>query len=458
MQNRTAKVIFRTGALFFFLLALFILGGLTTSPSTAEPETRAAAQAPTPVFRYPVVPGAIISGYFDHNPQSGQVTFYNGQRNLSSSYGFYFSCTSPNMYDFVGCQDPVSGEPGCANNRELWYDGHKGIDYEYSASWHTGDTCDPARFTGITHPVYAPAAGKVMFAGYDASRPANGWHIRIRHDLNGNSNYDDDNFRSNFLHFTANALAVKTNDLVSEGQYLGLGGSTGYSSSPHLHFEVQKSSDNFQTSVWSVDPYGWSAAGTDPWPYQNTRLWNINLSKKVFLPSTLNEGGNNCPGCGEMIRNSGFESGKTDWTEVGVDIIDNRSYPNLPITPYAGDWLAWLGGRNYASDTIYQNFNVPTGLKSARLRYVVYMSTAESGGVYDQLVVRLRTAGGDLIQNLDSVDNTFTPTQQWVAREVLVPALTSYQGQTMRISFEATTDGNLVSSFYLDNISLQTAP
>jgi hypothetical protein len=224
---------------------------------------------------------------------------------------------------------------------------------------------------------------------------------------------------------------------------------------------VQKSSDNFQTSVWSVDPYGWSAAGADPWPYQNTRLWNINLSNKVFLPSALNGNATACPGCGEMIRNGGFEAGETDWTEVGVDIIDHRSYPNLPIAPYAGDWLAWLGGRNNASDTIYQNFNVPSGLKSARLSYVVYMSTAESGGVYDQMAIRLRTAGGDLIQTLASVDNTFTPAKQWVSREMLVPAIAGYQGQALRISFETTTDGNLVSSFYLDNISLtalETAP
>lgn len=440
----------------FLLILLLLLARTPVQPSFAEREMPLLAA--TPVFRMPVVPNAVISGYFDHNPQAGQVTFYNGRRNLNSSYGFYFSCSSPSMYDFVGCEDPVSGERACANSRELWYDGHKGIDYEYSSSWHTGATCDPERFSGITRSVYAPAGGKVVFAGYDASRPGNGWHIRIKHDLNGNGNYEDDNFRSNFLHFTANALAVSTNEIVTEGQYLGLGGSTGYSSSPHLHFEVQKSSDNFSTSVWSVDPYGWEGSGTDPWPYQNVRLWRVNMPNRNFLPGLLRETSASCPGCTELLLNGGFEAGKTNWVETGVDIIISRSYPNLPVNPFAGDWLAWLGGRNNAADQIYQNFTVPNGFGSARLRYHTYVSTAETGGVYDWMLVELRSSSGTLIRQLDGIDNNFGTKNQWVLREILVPELASYQGQTLRISFDARTDGTAVSSFYLDGITFETLP
>ena len=177
------------------------------------------------------------------------------------------------MNDWVGCEDNVVGEPLCSNNHELWYDNHKAIDYEYSFNWHTGSSCNVGQFSGITYPIYAPASGRVVWAGYDPSRPANGWHIRIKHDLNNNSNYDDDNFRSVYLHFVENSLAVNQGDIVSEGQYLGLGGMTGTASTPHLHFEVQRSSDNFQSDIWSVDPYGWSGEGADQWPYTNYSLW-----------------------------------------------------------------------------------------------------------------------------------------------------------------------------------------
>ena len=95
----------------------------------------------------------------------------------------------------------------------------------------------------------------------------------MKHDLNNNGNFDDDNFRSIYLHFTANALAVVPGQIVEEGQYLGLGGSTGYSSSPHLHFEVQRSADYFQSTYWSVDPYGWTGQGAPTrWCVSSCRL------------------------------------------------------------------------------------------------------------------------------------------------------------------------------------------
>jgi murein DD-endopeptidase MepM/ murein hydrolase activator NlpD len=417
-----------------------------------------AAASTGQIFRFPVMSGTVISGYFDHNPQAGRVTFYNGRQNISQAYGFYFSCSNPSMYDFVGCEDPVGGEAACANNRELWYDGHHGIDYEFSPNWHTGASCDPNRFTGLTRQVYAPAAGRVMFAGTDASRPGNGWHIRIRHDLNGNGSYNDDNFRSNFLHFTPNSLAVQTNDPVVEGQYLGLGGTTGYSSSPHLHFEVQRSSDNFQTTVWPVDPYGWYGREPDPWPYQNQRLWNVAMPFQVLLPAAANDQLTGCPGCGELAGNGGFESGRTVWTEIGHNIITNRSDQYLTVTPYAGDWLAWLGGRNSASDTVYLNFTVPTGVGSIVLKYRVRMGTQESGGVYDLLYARLRRTNGEMVNELDSINNTFTPVNQWVLREITIPNGSAYAGQTLRLSFEGTTDTSLVTNFYLDEISLTASP
>ena len=433
--------------------------GSAVSAEIAPAGVTAPAAATTPIFRYPVVPGVVISGYFDHNPTAGRVTWYDGMQNISPTYGFYFSCSTPYMYDFVGCADNVAGEPACPNYREVWYDGHHGTDYEFAANWHTGAVCDPTRFAGITLPIYAPAAGKVQFAGYDPSRPGNGWHIRIKHDLNGNGSFEDDNFRSNYLHFTANALAVQTNQLVSEGQYLGLGGSTGYSSSPHLHFEIQRSSDNFSATVWSVDPYGWTGPGTDPWPYQNDVLWRYpqDYDHHTYLPLIANRSSTStvCPGCGELLGNNGFESGPTDWVTIGVDIITNTSDPSLPVTPYAGSWLGWLGGRNSAADTLYQTFQVPTGLAGARLSYYVMVTTAETGGVYDRFWVRLRTSGGDLIQDLESLDNTFVPANQWVRREIDIPALVGRQGESLRISFEATTDANLVTNFYVDEVYLE---
>ena len=87
-----------------------------------QPPADQPALQTTGLFRNPVVPGATISGYFDHNNGNDIVTFWDGRQNNSTAYGFYFSCSAPYMYDFVGCADNVAGEAECANNRELWYD------------------------------------------------------------------------------------------------------------------------------------------------------------------------------------------------------------------------------------------------------------------------------------------------------------------------------------------------
>jgi hypothetical protein len=463
IASRILMLVLLTGYLLYFVSPAGTEGeDPLTEPGPSLPDARAADAGFLPIFRFPVVPDVVISGYFDHNPYSRRVTHYNGNQNSGTEFGYYFSCSSPAMYDFVGCQYNVSGEAACPNSKEIWYDGHKGTDYEFTPNWHTGAVCNPNKedFKNLTKPIYAAAAGRVQFAGYDSSRPGNGYHFLMKHDLNGNGNYNDDNMRSFYLHFTPYTLAVVTNQIVSEGQYLGLGGTSGYSSTPHLHFEVQRSSDNFTYTSWSVDPFGWRGAGSDPWPYANQVLWRYGFNQSLYLPAVKYMKYTDypeCPDCVELLRNSGFESGRVDWVEVGVDVITSTSNPRLPVTPYSGSWLSWLGGRNYAVDTLYQQFTVPQDFAGATLRYYLRKSTDENSSLsYDSMYIHLRSASGNFIQQLDFIDNTFTPNNQWVLREIPLPTLVNYKGEQLRISFEATTDSNLVTNFYLDEVKITT--
>ena len=261
-------------ALLAFALMSGILMGQTAStplplvqthPARLEmvvPQNAGAAYENQSVFRFPVVPDSVISGYFDHQPSSGLVTFYGGRRSTSGA-GFYFSCSNPAMYDWVGCEIPFQAKARATTTANC---GTTVIKASITNILPTGTQARyaiPVVSAKSARQVYAPAAGRVLMAGTDPNRPANGWHIQLQHNLNGNGKHDDDNFRSVYLHFTANALAVVAGQTISEGQYLGLGGSTGYSSSPHLHFEVQRSSDYFQTNYWSVDPYGWKGEGSN---------------------------------------------------------------------------------------------------------------------------------------------------------------------------------------------------
>ena len=84
-------------------------------------------------------------------------------------------------------------------------------------------------------PVVAVAGGSVVSATYD---DANGRMVRLRHA----SGYD-----SYYLHLSAFGPGIRRGVRVSQGQTIGLVGSTGLATGPHLHYGLQKN------GTW-VDP------------------------------------------------------------------------------------------------------------------------------------------------------------------------------------------------------------
>lgn len=234
---------------------------------TPTPPTDAQSAAATAIFSFPVVPDAEISGYFDHDPASQQIAFYDG-RISTSGHGFTFSCPAVGGA-WVGCTDAATGEAACADENELWYDNHYGVDFEYSPDWRTGDSCDLDKFGTISPLIYAPAAGIVDFVGEDD--PYNGNYIRLYHDLDGDGNYYNDGLRSYYLHFADNGILVDEGQVLAAGDVLGYGGATGLAWTPHLHFEVHQ---RFDSGWVAVDPYGWQGTDADPWYVPSQMLWD----------------------------------------------------------------------------------------------------------------------------------------------------------------------------------------
>ncbi|MDH2388089.1 LysM peptidoglycan-binding domain-containing M23 family metallopeptidase [Streptomyces sp. HNM0663] len=91
----------------------------------------------------------------------------------------------------------------------------------WSSGYHTG--VDFAAATGTT--VKAVTAGTVVSAGWGG---AYGNEVVIRH---------NDGTYSQYAHLSS--LSVSSGQSVSAGQQIGLSGSTGNSTGPHLHFEVR---------------------------------------------------------------------------------------------------------------------------------------------------------------------------------------------------------------------------
>ncbi|WP_445257390.1 M23 family metallopeptidase [Nocardioides aurantiacus] len=107
---------------------------------------------------------------------------------------------------------------------------------------HTG--VDLAAPSG-TH-ILAAADGRVAYAG-----PASGFGhlILIEHTVGGKR------VATGYAHMYADGIRVKAGDQVSAGQYIADVGTDGYSSGPHLHFEVR--------------PGGAAASPVDPEPWLN---------------------------------------------------------------------------------------------------------------------------------------------------------------------------------------------
>ena len=92
----------------------------------------------------------------------------------------------------------------------------------YGRDWHPG--IDIAVDYGT--PVYASAAGYVQQAGWYGGY---GKYIRLGHDFG---------YETAYGHMSR--LAVEAGSFVKKGEIIGYVGSTGYSTGPHLHFEVMK--------------------------------------------------------------------------------------------------------------------------------------------------------------------------------------------------------------------------
>ena len=94
---------------------------------------------------------------------------------------------------------------------------YNGSDYNY---FHSGlDFCG-----GVGTELYAPAAGRVVFAG----------PLTVR----GNATVIDHGWGVYTAYDHQSEIFVKPGDVVKPGQLIGLGGATGRVTGPHLHWEV----------------------------------------------------------------------------------------------------------------------------------------------------------------------------------------------------------------------------
>lgn len=120
----------------------------------------------------------------------------------------------------AGRNNPLGFKLTSPNWNAYWVRG-----YIVYGTWvyHTG--VDLAAPRG--NPIRAAQTGQVIWAGYDATNGL-GWSVKVDH-CNGLST----------VYGHMDKLLVSTGDYVTQGQPVGLEGSTGNSTGPHLHYMVE---------------------------------------------------------------------------------------------------------------------------------------------------------------------------------------------------------------------------
>lgn len=93
--------------------------------------------------------------------------------------------------------------------------------------WRHHNGLDMSAASGT--PIYASKAGTVIGASYNASM---GYYVKIKH---------DEEYTTVYMHMTY--YIVESGDQVAQGQVIGYVGSTGDSTGPHLHFQIEQNGD-----------------------------------------------------------------------------------------------------------------------------------------------------------------------------------------------------------------------
>ena len=166
----------------------------------------------------------------------------------------------------------------------------------------------------------------------------------------------------------------------------------------------------------------------------------------LSVPVTLTV---NAAGGSQLLTNGGFEGSVSPWVLTGGTWSTGGN-------AHLGTGYVILGGTNNASGTVYQQITIPTGT-SPSLNFWLNVTSAETTTTtqYDKLFVEVRSTSGTLLTTLATFSNLnkVTATNAYTLRGAY--NLSAYAGQTVRIQFRGTTDSSLITSFRIDDASVQ---
>jgi hypothetical protein len=311
----------------------------------------------------------------------------------------------------------------------VYYDGHDGVDY------------------GISYrPVYAAAdADQIVYAGWwdPQNHKVNlGIYVRLHHSNGYNTYY------GHMSSVAVQSCSTPGCTFVPHGEMLGISGTTGNSSGPHLHLLVRNPSNR------SVDPYGWRGDGADPWVNnQRESLW-------VTYPALAYYGAQIYPTGPELEYPRAPSLGLiVDDSSPGFDETPDECWNDIAAGSAQGGVMRFSRPRTTAPTCTAQWFFPPGSAEGA---YAVYVRIPAIRATTEGAIYMVRHAGesDQVVVNQNVFPNIHYVTDGWVyiGKYNFNGAGDEYIELTNRTQDEAATIADLYVGADAVRFVLQGAP
>ena len=179
----------------------------------------------------------------------------------------------------------------------------------------------------------------------------------------------------------------------------------------------------------------------------NQRTGTMTIAGEDFIVTQAGTGGPST----NVLLNPGFENGYANWIQYssgGYILIYQEAQ-----TAHSGEYYAWLGGYNYATEYIFQDIMVPSNATQAYVQFWYQITTQEIGTYpWDIMEVTIRRPNdGAILKTLVSLSNGSQTASAW--KESRQYDVSEFNGQTVRLIFYATNDWSFPSNFFVDDIA-----